>query len=47
MCSKEVGLHAQDMLTVLGSIVNMIEADPYDHLMRRRICTFIMNKMLI
>ena len=47
MCSKEIGLRAQDMLTILGSILNMIEADPYDHLMRRRIFTLIMNKMLI
>ena len=47
MCSKEIGLRAQDMLTIPGSVVNMIAADPYDHLMSRRVFTLIMNKMLI
>ena len=24
MCLREIGLHAQNMLTILGSVVNMI-----------------------
>ena len=25
MCSKEIGLHAQNLLTIQGSIFNMVE----------------------
>ena len=33
MCLREIGLHAQNMLTILGSVVNMIGGGLYDHLM--------------
>ena len=32
ICSKKVGLHAQNMTTTLGSIVNKSRADLYDNL---------------
>jgi hypothetical protein len=28
-CLKEIGLHAQDMLSILGSIFNIIDGGPY------------------
>ncbi len=31
---KEVGLHTQNVLTIVGSIVNLIEGDLYDHSIR-------------
>jgi hypothetical protein len=34
---KEIGLHAQHMIIILGSIVNIIGEDLYDHLMSTRI----------
>ena len=37
-CLKEIGLHAQELLTILGSNVNIIgEGGLYDHLIRLRI----------
>ena len=33
MCLKRIGLHAQNMLTILGPIVKIIEGDLYDHQM--------------
>ena len=44
---KEIELWAQDILTILGSIVNMIGRDLYDHLMSTRLLTLIMNKIFI
>jgi hypothetical protein len=41
----KIGLHAQNMNTILGSIVNVIGVDLYDHLMSTRIFTLIMNKI--
>ena len=38
-CLIEIGLRAQNMLTILGSMVNMIEADLHDHLMDTRTFT--------
>jgi hypothetical protein len=37
MRSKEIGMHAHDMTTVLDSIVNIIRGDMYDCSMRTRI----------
>jgi hypothetical protein len=31
MCPKEIGLHARDMITILGSAVYQIGRDLYDH----------------
>ena len=42
---KEIGLHAQNMLTILGSIVNVSGETLYDHLMSTRIFTLITNKI--
>ena len=36
---KEIGLHVQNMITILGSIVNYIGRDLYDHLMSMIIFT--------
>ena len=45
MCSKEIGLCAQNVITILSSIVNIIEGDIYDHLMSTQIFALIMNKI--
>ena len=37
MCLKEIGVHAQNIVFILGSIVNIIEGDLYDHLTCTRI----------
>ena len=47
VCLKEIGLHAQNMLSILGSMVNMIGEDLYDHLMSTRIFILIMNMIFI
>jgi hypothetical protein len=47
MFLKEIGLRAQNTLTVLGSIVNIIGEDIYDHLMSMRIFTLPINEMII
>ena len=39
-CLKEIELHAQNMMTILGSIGNIIGVDLDDHLMSSRIFTF-------
>lgn len=31
MCSANIGLHAQDLLEILGTIVNVIAGHLYDH----------------
>ena len=46
-CSKEIGLCAQNMTTILGSIVNIIVGVLYVRLMSVRIFTLIMHKILI
>ena len=43
VCLKDIELHAQNILTILGSIVNRIRGDLYDHLMSTGIFTLIMN----
>ena len=35
LCVKEIGLHAQTMIIISGSIVSMIGGDLYNHLMRQ------------
>ena len=48
MCSKENGLCAQNMLTILHFIVNIIGVgDLYDHIKSMRIFTMIMNEIFI
>ena len=47
MCLKEIGFHVQNMLTILGSIINIFGGDLEDHLMSKRIFTLMMNKMFI
>ena len=50
MYLKEIGLRAPNMITILGSIVNIIEAggDVYDvYSTNTRIYTFIMIKIFI
>ena len=44
---KEIGLCAQYMLIILGSIVKIIGGDIYDHLMCMRIFTLTMIKIFI
>ena len=41
VCFKEIGLCAQNTLTILDSLVNMIGGDLCDHLMNMRIFTLI------
>ena len=51
MCSNEIGIHAYNLLTIQSSIVYLIgggvPGDLYDHIMRIRIFTWIMNKIFI
>ena len=47
VCFKEIGLRAQKMITILGSIVNIIESDLHDHFMSTRIFTLAMNEIFI
>ena len=44
MCSKEVRVHAQTMITILDSIINIIGEDLHDNQMRIRIFDMIVNK---
>ena len=47
-CLEEIQLHAQCMITILGSKVNIIgEGALYDHLMSTRIFNLIMNKIFV
>jgi hypothetical protein len=32
MCLEEIGLHAQNTIFILGSTINIIERDLYEHL---------------
>ena len=43
VCSKEIGLLAQNILAIIGSRVNIRGGDLYDHFMRS--FTLIMNKV--
>ena len=47
MCAQEIELRTQNMLTILGSIVNIISGGIYDNLISTRIFTLIMNEMFI
>ena len=47
MSLKEIGMCAQNVITFLGSIVNIIEGDLYGHLMSTRVFTFIKNQMFV
>ena len=47
MCSNEIGLQAQSMITILSSIVNTTGEDLYDYLMNTSIFTLILNKIFI
>jgi hypothetical protein len=42
-CFKDIGVHAQILVSIIGSIVNLIEVDLYDHLIRKRIFTLMMT----
>lgn len=46
MCVQErIELHAQQLLTIIGSIVNMIRGNLHGHLTSMRIFTLISNKI--
>ena len=47
MCLKEIGLCAQNMITILSSTINIIGGDLYNELMSTRIFTSMMNKIFI
>ena len=48
MCLKEIGLHAQNMLTILSLIVNIIDGiHIYDHVTKTRIFTLIMYNIFV
>ena len=48
MCSKDIGLRVQNVMKVLGLIVNIIEGDLlYDHFMSIRIFTLMINEIFI
>ena len=42
VCFKEIGLCAQNMISIPGSIVNIIGGGPSDHLISIRIMNLIM-----
>ena len=44
MCLEEIGLHAQKLITILNSTVNIIGWNLHGHLMSTRIFTLVMNK---
>ena len=46
VCLKEIRLCAPNMITILGSMVNVTRGT-YDHLMSMRLFTLIMNKIFI
>ena len=47
MCLEEIGLRAQKMLTILGSLVNVNGRELYDQVMNMKIYILIMNKVFI
>jgi hypothetical protein len=45
---KEIRLHAaENILTILASIINIVGRDLYGHFIIARIFTFIMNKIFL
>ena len=46
-CLQEFELRGQNLVTILGSIVNIIGVDLYDNLMRTRVFTLTINKLVI
>ena len=48
MCLEEIGLHAQNMITILGSIVYIVGTweDMYDRFMSTTVFTLTMNKII-
>ena len=44
MCLENTGLNAQDLLTILASIVNIIGRPTYDHLTTPRIFILIITR---
>ena len=49
MCLKEIGVHAHNILTILGSMFNMFEGGGgglYDHAMTSRILKLIINNFI-
>ena len=47
VCLQEIGLRAQNVITILSSIVSMIKEDLYNHFVSLRIFILIMNKIII
>ena len=47
VCLEEIGLCAQNMITILDPIVNLYGGDLYEHLMSIGIFTLIMNKVFL
>ena len=45
--SKEIGRCAQNMLVILGSMINKYWGDPDDHLMSMRMFNLLMNKIIM
>ena len=45
MCLKEIGLHAQNKISILGSTINIIGGNQYDCLMNTRMITLLKNKI--
>ena len=46
-CLKEIGLHAQNMITIVASIIDLLGGNLYDHSMSTRIFTLILNKIYV
>ena len=47
ICLQEIGLHAQNMIIVLGSIFDRLCKGLHDHLTSERIFNLIMNRIFI
>ena len=45
MCLKEIGLHTPNLLTILGSIINIIGGLPFDELEKAH--TLLVNEIFI
>lgn len=43
---EETGLHAQNMITIIGSIVNIIKRDWYEHSMKTQIIILIIKNKI-
>ena len=46
-CLKEIGLHAQNVITITHLTFNIIEMDMYDHIMSTNIFALVMYKIFI